>query len=556
MPQHVLFLLLVSFLLLCLLLLCALCWPHPGPVQARAAAKMCSTLHRLLKPRTPDDCSACRLASPASSVGGPAPAAVRPWPEVKSRRGAPKRVNTEGYACPNRTCPYFGITDAHVHAPVGDGKHGQAERIQTFRCQACRTTFTARRNTALYRLKTPSQQIAMVLSALAEGLDASAAERVFGYRQATITTWLSRAGEHAQTLHERFFSHLQLPHLQLDELRTRLRNAKQVLWLWLAIDPCTKLVPVLHLGPRTQHAAHLFIHSLRQILAPGCLPLFTSDRLNLYFYALTAHFGDWLAGSRRRKNVRQWQVAAGLIYGQVKKCYRRRKLVRVRHVMLLGTQAALTATLQGLGFSGRLNTAFIERVNLTVRHGVSALARRTWATAQQTPHLLAHVEWWRAYYHFVRPHRALRVVLVQPRAQGGKLVAQRYRQRTPAMAAGRTHRRWTACEVLSCPLAAGFHLRATEARCGCRVMSRGRRCKCQQKKSGGASFQGEIACPDCPRTNIQPDMPLQGLVKLSTISYGSTQQCADPRAESPGPHANPRTRHRRPLHGREGDGSA
>jgi hypothetical protein len=34
----------------------------------------------------------------------------------------------------------------------------------------------------------------VVLSALAEGLDASAAERVFGYRQATITTWLSRAG--------------------------------------------------------------------------------------------------------------------------------------------------------------------------------------------------------------------------------------------------------------------------------------------------------------------------------------------------------------------------
>jgi hypothetical protein len=38
----------------------------------------------------------------------------------------------------------------------------------------------------------------MVLTALAEGLDPSAAERVFGYRQATITTWLTRAGEHAQ----------------------------------------------------------------------------------------------------------------------------------------------------------------------------------------------------------------------------------------------------------------------------------------------------------------------------------------------------------------------
>ncbi len=120
--------------------------------------------------------------------------------------------------------------------------------------------------------------------------------------------------------------------------------------------------------------------------------------------------------------------------------------------MRLLTEDALKATLQGLGFSGRLNTAFIERVNLTVRHGIAALARRTWATVQQSPHLEAHLEWWRAYYHFVRPHEALRVRLVQPRERRDKLLPQRYRQRTPAMAAGRTHRRWTACEVLSCPL--------------------------------------------------------------------------------------------------------
>jgi IS1 family transposase len=335
---------------------------------------------------------------------------------------------------------------------VGDGKHGHAEQIQTFRCQACHTTFTSRRNTPLFRLKTPSQQVAVVLSALAEGLDLSAAERVFGYRQATITIWLTHAGEHAQTLHEHCFRNLHLPHLQLDELRTRLRNAKQVLWLWLAIDPCTKLVPVLHLGPRTQHAAHRLIHSLRQHLASDCLPLFTSDGLNLYFYALTAHFGQWLPVGRQGRKVLRWQVAAGLIYGQVKKSYRRRKLIRVTHVMRLGTEDALKATLQGLGFSGRLNTAFIERVNLTVRHGIAALARRTWATAQQSSCMLAHLEWWRAYYHFVRPHESLRVALMQPRERGGKLVAQRYRQRTPAMAAGRTTRRWTARELLSCPL--------------------------------------------------------------------------------------------------------
>ena len=198
--------------------------------------------------------------------------------------------------------------------------------------------------------------------------------------------------------------------------------------------------------------AHLLIHSLRQLLAPGCLPLFTSDGLNLYFYALTAHVGHWREVGRRGRNVRRWPVAVELIYGQVKKSSQQRKLVRVSHVMRLGTEDALKAALQELGLSGRLNTAFIERANLTIRHGIAALARRTWATAQQSSHLLAHLEWWRASYHFVRPHESLRVALMQPRERGGNRLSQRYRQRTPAMAAGRTTRRWTALEVLSYPL--------------------------------------------------------------------------------------------------------
>src|SRR5215467_7758621 len=58
-----------------------------------------------------------------------------------------------------------------------------------------------------------------------------------------------------------------------DELRTRLRSQKQVLWLWLAIDPLSKILPGLHVGPRTQLSAHTVIHSLRHTLAPGCVPL-------------------------------------------------------------------------------------------------------------------------------------------------------------------------------------------------------------------------------------------------------------------------------------------
>ena len=115
--------LLFVFMLLSLALLWRFDWLHLQASSSRGRA-IPSAVHCLLKPHTPDDCPACRLASTPLPGDGPAPALVRPWSEVKSRRGAPKRVNTEGFACPNQQCAYFGITEAHIHALVGDGKHG------------------------------------------------------------------------------------------------------------------------------------------------------------------------------------------------------------------------------------------------------------------------------------------------------------------------------------------------------------------------------------------------------------------------------------------------
>lgn len=68
----------------------------------------------------------------------------------------------------------------------------------------------------------------------------------------------------------------------------------------------------------------------------------------------------------------------------------------------------MTRQLHQLGYSGGLNTSFIERLNLALRHGVAALSRRTWATAQRVEQLQTGVEWWRAYYQFVKPHLSLR----------------------------------------------------------------------------------------------------------------------------------------------------
>jgi IS1 family transposase/transposase-like protein len=395
------------------------------------------------RPRTPENCPACRTAG-----DGPAPTpppTVRPWAEIKGRRGAPKRVVTEGYACPSAHCPYRGITDGRVHALVGYGHHGATEQIQDFRCQACGTKVSARRGTALYRLKTPPARVGEVVSALAEGLDVAAAVRVFGHGEGTIARWQARAAQQADRLHDRLLRGLHLSHVQLDEIRTRLRSRRAVLWLWVALDPVTKTVPAVQLGPRTQASAHALIHDLATRLTPGCVPVFTSDGLRLYYYALTAHFGRWLVEGQRRV----WRVAAALVYGQVTKVYRRGRLVRVLPRVAVGTPERLAAALRALGFSGRLNTAFVERVNLTLRQGVAALARRTWATARTTPGLAHQVAWWRGYYHFVRPHHSLRVPLPAPPARSGR--RQRYRARTPAMAAGIAPRRWTPVELLASP---------------------------------------------------------------------------------------------------------
>ncbi len=180
---------------------------HPQGDRPSAPA----TVKRLLKPRTPDDCHACRRHRNLPHTTAAPPPAVRPWRELQSRRGAPKRIATDGFACPNATGAYYHVTDAQIHALVGAGTHGNHERIQTFRCQACGTTFTSRRDTPRYRLKTPAPRVGEGLTALAEGLDIAAAERVFGHRHATITTWLTRAGEHSAALQQHWFRHLQLP---------------------------------------------------------------------------------------------------------------------------------------------------------------------------------------------------------------------------------------------------------------------------------------------------------------------------------------------------------
>jgi hypothetical protein len=83
----------------------------------------------------------------------------------------------------------------------------------------------------------------------------------------------------------------------------------------------------------------------------------------------------------------------------------------------------LTSRLRQVGLSGQIQTAFIERLNLTLRHLVTELRRRTWTLASTGQGLRWRVALAAGYYNFCRPHQALRV----SRGDGHS------RSRTPAM---------------------------------------------------------------------------------------------------------------------------
>ena len=89
-------------------------------------------------------------------------------------------------------------------------------------------------------------------------------------------------------------------------------------------------------------------------------------------------------------------MAAELLYGLIQKSYRHRKLAKVTRQMRLGQLDDLQA----------------------------ALTRRSWATAQPTPELETHLEWWRAWYYFCRPHLGLRQKPETQQARKGQQTAR------------------------------------------------------------------------------------------------------------------------------------
>jgi IS1 family transposase len=149
-------------------------------------------------------------------------------------------------------------------------------------------------------------------------------------------------------------------------------------WVWVAMDPERKLVLVLDVGHRTLAMAQWVVHQVVQVLAPDCMPLFLTDGFKEYTTALLTHYGQWVQPARRQATgpapKPRWMPLPPLLYAPVVKTARRRRLVDVQHRVVFGSLEAVNHVLAPLGWY--INTAFVERINLTIRQHVAAVGRR------------------------------------------------------------------------------------------------------------------------------------------------------------------------------------
>ena len=145
------------------------------------------------------------------------------------------------------------------------------------------------------------------------------------------------------------------------------------------------------------------------------IPLVTTDGFKFYERVIGRVFG------------------AACVYGQVIKTRRNDHVVKVERRAVIGA-GRLKQALRNSEDSGKLNTSFVERLNLTIRQGSAYLGRRTICQARWKQRLEDHIELFRCFYNFIRPHRAL---------QFGREF------RTPAWQAGLTNRALTLREIFS-----------------------------------------------------------------------------------------------------------
>jgi transposase-like protein len=329
--------------------------------------------------------------------------------------------------CPNLVCPARG-----QRGQGNIGIHSQKEK--RFLCTACGKTFTTTKGTALSRLRTAADTVALVVTLMAHGCPLQAIVVAFRVDERTVAAWVRRAGVQGQAVQEHLVEHPRdLGQVQADEIRVKKQGG--IVWMALAMMVSTRLWWAGEVSEqRDMTLIRRLIERVRRCAAPRPL-LVCTDGLVSYIRAIRETFRDPApTGKGGRPHLRPWRH---VWIAQVVKRYERRRVVETTRRIVDGTPARVETLRRRSQGDGVINTAYIERLNATFRARLASLTRRGRALARRTLTLQHGMYLIGTVYNFCTPHASL------PHASGGT---------TPAMAAGITDHCWTVQELLSFPV--------------------------------------------------------------------------------------------------------
>ncbi len=326
------------------------------------------------------------------------------------------------------------------------GKRGQGNirvfsyKEQRYQCLICNQTFVASKGTPFYRLQADDEEVVLVLTLLAHGCPLQAIVAAFGYDERTIASWQARAGEHCQDVHEHLVEQGQVDvqHVQADELWVKMVGRK--LWLTMAMAVPSRLWLGGVISAQRDMALIMRLVQKVRTCARSLAILVCVDGLASYVKAFLRVFRNPIRTGRRGRP--RLLVAEGLLIGQVIKQYAQRRVVNVTRHIKRGSAKAIAAVLAATHSGTQINTAYVERLNATLRSCLVTLVRRGRAIAHKDGVLAAGMYLVGCAYNFCWYHDSLRVAALEE-------ASHKWQERTPAMAAGLTDHRWTMLELLS-----------------------------------------------------------------------------------------------------------
>jgi IS1 family transposase len=192
------------------------------------------------------------------------------------------------------------------------------------------------------------------------------------------------------------------------EIASKNPNAGDI-WLWIAIDADTKIVPTWMLGGRDAGVASQFLYDLRQRLANRVQ--LTSDGHKAYLLGVDYAFSGM--------NIDYAMLVK--IYGETAEAQK-----RYSPAECIGCKRE---TVIGNPDPKHISTSFAERQNLSVRMGLRRYTRLTNAFSRKIENHSAAVALYYFAYNFIKIHGTLRC--------------------TPAMAAGVTDRLWEVSDLVA-----------------------------------------------------------------------------------------------------------